>query len=109
MDTVATKLKAIAAELREHPERWTQGEWARNEKGDVPGMFGSEDPAVCWCAFGFLSRENMSSGRAMDFLSDVVGESVPIWNDRVGRTALEVADAFDRAAELASQTAGAAS
>jgi hypothetical protein len=100
VDEVAAKMRAIAVELREHPEHWTQGTWARDKDGKTSLSDGGE--AVCWCAFGFLAREDMV-GKAMHYLNRVIDpryHCVPTWNDAEGRTASEVADAFERAALL---------
>jgi len=100
--TVSATLREIAAELRQHPEHWTQGEWARDAGGrcvSYPYM-----TPVCWCAFGLCSREEIVS-KAMPILSELVRErnygSVPEWNDAPGRTAADVADLFERAAAKA--------
>jgi hypothetical protein len=102
-ETVAGRLAAIAAEIREHPERWTQDAFARTSEGDVVT---SDDPdAVCWCAGGLIARA-MDGGHALSLawhaFAGATGRSTPMaFNDTHGRTASEVADAFERAAAIA--------
>jgi len=44
----------IARELREHPERWTQGHWARDANGEKVSW--SNTRAVSWCLEGHIER-----------------------------------------------------
>src|SRR5688572_12641533 len=104
---VGEKLRAIAQELRAHPERWTQGEMARNARGH--GLEDGEDEtAVCWCSLGLLEREFNGPGgydrrlrisRIFEALTASIHTAD--WNDASERTAADVADLFDRAAQLA--------
>jgi hypothetical protein len=98
MTAVSATLREIAAELRQYPERWTQGEWARDANGRRPEF--TDNEPVCWCVFGFCVREKITE-HAMPLLTELAGTSVPAWNDKPGRTAAEVADLFERAAEKA--------
>lgn len=93
----ADKCRAIAAELRERPEVWTQGEMARNSTLDV--VEPRDESAVCWCALGLLERD-FDSMLQVSKVIDAFGLSrhTAEWNDDEGRTALDVADLFDRAA-----------
>ncbi len=50
----------IARELREHPERWTQGHWARDSSGNKVHW---KDPgAVCWCLEGHINKRGGDTG-----------------------------------------------
>lgn len=50
----------IARELREHPERWTQGHWARDSSGNKVNW---RDPgAVCWCLEGHINKRGGDTG-----------------------------------------------
>jgi hypothetical protein len=114
---VADKLRAIAQELREYPEHWARNHFAVTACGNSVGA--TESTACRWCAIGFIRRDFDSELRrggmhrvinspAYLALMDALNErgaldeenGIPEWNDAPGRTALEVADAFDRAAEL---------
>jgi hypothetical protein len=106
---VGEKLRAIAQELREHPERWTQGVMARGEDGDEVDD-GRQPSAVCWCTAGLIDRSFPYSqhSHVIDLIVAAIAPDnpaspfvVPDWNDSEGRTAAEVADLFDRAAQLA--------
>ena len=50
-------LRGIALEVEENPSRWTQGELAKNSKG-MPTTPSFND-AVCWCAEGFMRRDDV--------------------------------------------------
>lgn len=100
--SVASILRDIAAELREHPERWTVGAMARDAKGrDVDAR---SDAAACWCVLGLIERDLDNL-----WLRDVAVKSLGLayhaaeWNDADGRTAAEVADLLDRAAVKAAK------
>lgn len=74
----------IARELREHPERWTQGHWARDSSGNKVSW---RDPnAVCWCLEGHINRRGGDTG---DFgnaagTSDDCMTGLAQFNDRHG-------------------------
>ena len=95
---VATTLREIARELREHPEHWTQGASARDSKGEPTDA--TSKSAVCWCALGLTERPG-SQPDLYRWLRDATEDFVSRWNDHPTRTASEVADAFDKAAEIA--------
>lgn len=50
----------IARELRAHPERWTQGHWARAADGDK--VHWNSPRAVCWCLEGHINRRDGDTG-----------------------------------------------
>src|SRR5690242_4235845 len=90
----------IAAEITEHPERWTQGVIARDGHGN--GISSNNPAAVCWCAFGFIVRDLPSEGAEADIADAFeicVDCSLVDFNDARGRTASEVAAVFAKLAE----------
>ncbi len=99
--TTADVMRGVADEIRRDPSIWTQGVLWRGEDGE--SVF-SPGRAVCACSIGFLELAVYDSvdrfRRALNALGEVVGGDVAIWNDEEGRTAGEVADAFERAAKL---------
>lgn len=108
----AEKLRAIAQEIRETPEHWTQQATARTAKGTRLGSsLGAalDSRAACWCSAGLLVRDFIDDPNdtaalwcspAYGALSDAVEGEPVAWNDDPQRTAAEVADAFDAAAVL---------
>lgn len=110
---VGEKLRAIAQELRAHPEHWTTGHSAKDAAGCPTHP--RDHGATCWCSLGLLTRDFESSFICFDLpyaaslLDKAIGEfpahrelrKAAAYNDAPGRTAAEVADAFDRAAQLA--------
>lgn len=105
MSAVAEALRRIAVELREHPERWTQGCNARDKYG-MDALIRDPD-ATAWCAVG-LTHKHLTE-EELDVAWDVLcramrTDNIPSFNDEEGRTAAEVADAFDKAAALAEQS-----
>ena len=105
---VARVLRA-ARERIATPERWTQGEYARDAYGEkMPENDFSG--AYCWCSIGAIrgdSAFNVSPEiqDAEDLLARVIGErtafKLPDWNDATDRTHAEVLAAFDAAIILA--------
>jgi hypothetical protein len=101
---VGQTLRRIAQELREYPERWAKGEYAFNAAGELTEP---TDPAACkWCLMGLLDRDFGAYGSNRKLADSLLRDLVPDrrlikFNDAPGRTALEVADLFDRAAEKA--------
>jgi hypothetical protein len=103
MSTVSEKLAAIADEIEQHPERWTQGAYARDKDGTDVGLDRSAD-AVCWCALGLTFRDEVDRTTLYAVVESIITErSVSHWNDAPGRTAAEVAAAFRRASSLAKE------
>jgi hypothetical protein len=95
VDEVAAKMRAIAQEIRLHPERWTQHVEAATCMGE-PAEYADPD-AACWCTLGFLWRDGLEDGPVYR----AIGEpDIAIWNDKPERTPSEVADAFEKAALL---------
>lgn len=83
-------------EFLDSPDKWTQGETAR----DADGRFcmSSSSKAVSWCILGAYNRLHPNgtsqsdweyTKRWMDF-RESLGCSVPNWNDMPGRTWEEV-------------------
>ena len=52
-------LRGIAEEVENNPERWTQGDLAKDAKGNACSAY--SDDAVCWCAEGFTRRDRKES------------------------------------------------
>lgn len=103
-EDVSIELRAIAAELREHPERWTQGWFAKTADGK--SCYSDRPGAICWCAAGFIRKRHPAlQQRLHDCLRRALNlgslQTVGDWNDVPGRTAAQVADAFYTAAMLA--------
>lgn len=111
---VAPRFRAIAQELRENPDHWTQHAFAKNAAGL---MIAPEHPAaICWCTLGLIRREfpneliaGWYSSIPYQLLREAIDEiggtdeenGIPEWNDMLGRTAADIAALFDYAAELA--------
>lgn len=53
-NTIQELAADIAKELREHPERWTQGGWARNHTRGLVSW--RDETAVCWCLEGHIEK-----------------------------------------------------
>jgi len=90
----------IAAEITEHPERWTQGVIARS--GFNFGTSADDPTAVCWCAYGFIVRSfpgDDSAERITDAFEMSIGRSIVDFNDWREREPSEVAAVFAKLAE----------
>jgi hypothetical protein len=70
----------IARELREHPERWTQGYYAFDASGE---MREAHDPrATCWCLMGMIDkRTDCPTDTFEAFQKAAPFESMSVWND----------------------------
>lgn len=88
-----------AWELLDGPEKWTQGEGARDENG-VPVYYNAKN-AVCWCLMGALAKCYGSLTpdwyAAVDKVNDALTQKhknilVIKWNDDPNRTWQEVHD-----------------
>lgn len=106
----AKKIAAeIAAELKEHPEHWTQGAYAKLDGGKPCDV--TEPEARYWCilgligkrlpigasillqdriAAGFINAISEKDWRADDF------KMLSRWNDRHGRTVQDVISLCER-------------
>lgn len=91
-------LRSIATELREHPHHWTKGEMARDSKGY--SIDPRDEEAVCWCTLGLLERD-IKDFAVRNAIVDLFGLDVHAgdYNDEPERTAADIADLFDLAAE----------
>lgn len=96
----ARKLRAIATEIRDHSDHWTQGVLARSAKGRCVDPNGRT--AVCWCAYGFLMRDFKGDyQRAFKALTGATGTyRFARLNDHPSTTPQRVAGWFDKAADL---------
>lgn len=92
MKTVQQIAAEIAQELREHPERWTQGVFARDEKG-IP-CFPNDSKAECWCILGFIHKSKPKTPDFWPQLCNLCGIEntghLSKWNDAPGRTVDDV-------------------
>lgn len=61
--------RRIAAQLRAHPEHWTQGVPARDAQGTQVAY--SSPEAVCWCLQSLIVRELRRSARE-SFILDIL-------------------------------------
>jgi hypothetical protein len=50
----------IVRELKDHPERWTQGHWARDYSGKK--VHWNDPGAVCWCLEGHINKRGGDTG-----------------------------------------------
>jgi hypothetical protein len=77
---------------------WTQGEFARDSKGDsVPS---NSTAAVSWCTAGALGMayDVCKYMGALNKLAAVIGtRKLSVWNDDPNRTREEVIAAFEKA------------
>lgn len=94
--TQAARMRAVAAEIRSDPSRWTRagalgytatGKALWDEDEDIERL----GEAVCLCAVGFCRRDGIDTAP----LRKALGGSVERWNDVADRTALEVAEVFE--------------
>jgi hypothetical protein len=97
-------LDAIADEIEQHPERWIQGDRARDAYGNRRDATDSD--AVCWCAYGFMQREVPSDEdeylAVCSYVEHVNGGAMVVrFNDAEGRKPAEVVALFRKAAEIA--------
>jgi hypothetical protein len=98
-------IKAIAAdiagELREHPEQWTQNDYAKGALGIGTDACGPQ--ACTWCLLGHLHRR--TGGRWSDSLfSQRLGPyvaylEISTWNDWPQRTVADVIALCERVAK----------
>lgn len=98
------QLLADAKALISAPERWTQGEFARDSHGHR-AYWGGE-LAKCYCSIGAINavtHENavLTMNKPYMILGSQVGGSIVVWNDAPERTHAEVMAAFDKAIEIA--------
>ncbi len=105
---------SIAAELRAHPEHWTQGAEARTSDGHP--TIATDATAVCWCLWSHVIRRIHDSGlppsvAALTFCrmklaspelfpgTDAVIDAISTFNDRPQTTVDDIITVCDRAAE----------
>jgi hypothetical protein len=112
---VADKLREARALIE---KGWTQDYFAKDAKGR-PDYYDPSSPLVCYCSLGAISTAvrgypdadaNVCEVREYEnFLAKAIGKSGPVgiaeWNDDPDRTQAEVLAAFDKAIELAEQSA----
>jgi hypothetical protein len=89
-----------AADLIEPEGAWTQGWFARDERGR--GVLEDAAEAVCFCIFGALMRVSQDDADdALDILRSVIPEGISYWNDAPGRKQSEVVAKLREAAAKA--------
>lgn len=89
----------IARELREHPQRWTQG--AAAKKADGKSTYSDDEEAVCWCIWGHIKKRAPRWGIELattDSFNEAVGGNVTTFNDMPGRTVNEMISLCDQIA-----------
>lgn len=96
------RMRAVAAEIREHPETWCQGTLGRladgtelwDEREDIEIIH--EGKAVKFCALGFCRRDSIDPGPLRKYLRERgITRGIEDWNDTKGRKPEEVAQAFE--------------
>lgn len=99
--TISIKVIAadIARELREHPERWTQGTPARDKEGDSTRA--RSPAAVSWCLFGHIRRRLYPARCAVGTSSLLFGRLASSWNDAPERTVTDVIALCEKVASCA--------
>lgn len=102
----AQELEAIADEIEQHPERWTQGPLAKDTEGDVWDDDDMRDRirgAYCWCALGFCRREHLNPALLLRALgADAYAVfRLTMFNDAKIRTPADIVALFRKAAALA--------
>lgn len=102
-----------ARALIDAPEKWTQGEWARDSHGDASSPDDSD--CECFCIEGAIwrvarGRNNLPAMKTARLFWVANGLScrtdIPKFNDAAERTHAEVMAAFDRAIALAEKEQG---
>jgi hypothetical protein len=97
-NTVRELAADIARELREHPEYWTQGHWARDSSGNK--VHWRDDAAVCWCLEGHINKRGGDTGDFAEAAgtSDGAFTGLASLNDRCGID--DVIDLCDKVAGI---------
>lgn len=83
---------------------WTQAAYARDINGYRVSPRSTD--AVCFCSIGAIQHVHGSWGVPERFLtraSEHAYWSVPVWNDKPGRTKEDVIALFDKAIEIGSK------
>ncbi len=78
----------IARELREHPERWTQGAPARDKEGNSARV--RSPAAVSWCLLGHIRRKQYQTRGEVGTSAMLTAQLVSSWNDAPARTVTDV-------------------
>jgi|SRR5688572_29646239 len=88
--------RSIADELREHPEFWTQGTYARNSLGVITGLHDGD--AVCWCLKAHFIKRGGYYGDFHDEVERITGKGPASFNDDPGRTVQDIIDLCEKVA-----------
>lgn len=105
MTKTSELLRAAKAKI-EDPNRWTKGEYARDERGKPVNIASQE--AVCWCVLGATGW----SGNVADKMLEraLFGMSahcdIDVFNDASETTHADVMALFDRAIAMAESEEG---
>lgn len=103
-----TDILKLARSLLTPPSAWTKDWEARDFSRRTTSALDPE--AVCWCAAGAIWRAGAKaedpSWEAEKLLREVVGDSIPEWNDAAERTHPQVLAAFDTAISLSELKTG---
>lgn len=96
--------KSIADELRQHPERWTQGYSARGQDGSPVAH--DDTSAVCWCLLGHIWRKDpdgssglLDAGFSLVARKHIEFSSIVKFNDAQGRAVADVIELCDKVAQ----------
>lgn len=100
----AMQVLIAARRLISKPERWCQGYYAFDKKGNFVDP--SDDGAVRWCAEGACLRvaqkREFDDHPALQLLRNQLKRNdIPNWNDTRRRTHKQVLNLFDKAIETA--------
>jgi hypothetical protein len=93
--SIPDTLLAIADEIEQHPERWTQAAYAKNARGD--SVWANDPKATCWCTLGFIERDlgGLARCELSVEIDNYLGKPiVPIWNDAPERKPEDVVTMF---------------
>lgn len=94
---------ARAEEIEQHPERWTQGDSAKDAEGNP--VCADDREAVCWCLAGLFCRDGMQyadhDGIARRLLDSKKYDCFADFNDAPDRTAADIVDFLRECAEVA--------
>jgi hypothetical protein len=89
-------LLKIAKEVEDNPSRWTKNCLARNKDGmSTPDL----ENAVCWCAYGFMQRDNRINYPVARVLCNDLSSRIPEINDDL-KSPIEFVAWFHSAAAL---------
>jgi hypothetical protein len=81
--------RSIVEELQAYPLHWCQ--WNSAIRSDGSKTRVNDPEAVAWCLWGHVcKREPFPSIDMLEAFWPLLGSTIPVWNDRPGRTVEEV-------------------